>query len=136
MIEIERIHNLKEKVMYVLERFPDTRNDDALLTFRIINTYLPQECIYLFDTGERVIASEMNPTHKLWVNRAAAKVYISTKALQRVREDNVKRIRAKIQNDKTNPRFLPTDSVVAMKRRINEEAWRRYARENNYSASV
>lgn len=40
------------------------------------------------------------------------------------KEDNVKRIRATIQNQKNQ--FLPTDEVIRKKRQIKEEEWRKY----------
>ena len=91
---------LKEKVLYVLERNPETRNDDAILTFTIIATYLPDEVIIKDN-----------------------KYFISTYALKRVREDNVKRIRATIQNE--DKKFLPTLESVRRQRKINEEDWRK-----------
>ena len=42
------------------------------------------------------------------------------------REDNVKRIRAIIQNDEHL--FLPTDAKVRKKRQINEQDWLDYVR--------
>lgn len=39
-------------------------------------------------------------------------------------QDNIKRIRAKIQNDMHE--FLPTTLEIALKRRISEEEWREY----------
>lgn len=92
---------LKEKILYVLEREPETRNDDALLTFKIIHAYYPDE-VKLIDN----------------------KWFISTKALRAVREDCVKRLRAVIQNEES--RFLPTTLEVAKKRKINEQVWRDY----------
>lgn len=106
---MEYLKNLREKVLYVLENFPDTRNDDAILTFHIIYTYLPDEML-----------------------NEKGKWYISTNALKRVREDHVKRIRADIQNG--NPRknipgrFLPSSEAIRRQRRISEEAWRNFLR--------
>lgn len=90
---------LKEKVLYVLERNPETRNDDAILTFTIIATYLPEEVII-----------------------KDGKYFISTYALKRIREDNVKRIRAIIQNEEH--KLLPTLESVRRQRKISEEQWR------------
>lgn len=104
---MEYLKNLREKVLYVLENFPATRDDDAILTFQIIFTYLRDEMI----------------TEK-------GKWYISTTALKRVREDHVKRIRADIQSG--NPRkqipgkFLPQNEAVRRQRRISEEEWRKF----------
>lgn len=97
-MDIERIHKLTEKVLYCLEKNPATRNDDALLTINIIQTYLPDE-----------------------VMDREGRLFISARALLRVREDAVKRIRAKIQNEEG--RFLPTSEAVRKARKISEEAW-------------
>lgn len=98
--------NLKDKILYILEKYPETRDDDALLTFTIIREYYPDEVKLIED-----------------------KWFISTKALRIIREDNVKRLRATIQNEEH--RFLPTKSDVVKKRKINEQVWREYlSREN------
>ena len=96
---MDRIKMLKDKVLYVLNRYPETRNDDALLTFTIIATYLPEEVLVKDN-----------------------KHYISTYALKLIREDGVKRIRAVIQNEEH--KFLPTLESVRRQRKIGEEEWR------------
>lgn len=96
---MDRIKMLKDKVLYVLNRYPETRNDDAILTLTIIATYLPDEVLVQDD-----------------------KHYISTYALRLIREDNVKRIRAVIQNEEH--KYLPTLEAVRRQRKISEEEWR------------
>lgn len=108
-MEIAKINLLTEKVRYCLEKYPETRNDDALLTLRIIQAYLPEDV--------HLIAVPDSPKPV---------AFVRYRALMRVREDNVKRIRAKIQNEEGL--FLPTDPKVREKRKINEEAWLKWAR--------
>jgi len=95
------LDNLKEKILFCLENFEITRNDDAQLTFFIIHKYLPNEII-----------------------QVEGKWFISTEALKQVREDNVKRLRAIVQN--LEHRFLPTTEEVRKKRKIGEQEWRIY----------
>jgi len=97
---------LKDKVLFILDKYPPTRNCDAQLTFQIIQEYMPDEMFE--DNGK-------------W--------FISTLALKKIREDNVKRVRCIIQNKEK--RFLPTEEVVRKKRSINEETWLQYIREEN-----
>lgn len=106
---MEYLKNLRAKVLYVLENFPATRNDDAILTFQIIHQFLPDE---------------MLQKEKKW--------YISTLALKQVREDHVTRLRRDIQNGNvkklTPGKFLPTSETVRRQRGISEEAWRQFLR--------
>lgn len=99
------IRRLQEQVLYCLERIPETRNSDVRLTNAIWWVYYRQKLI-LNDRGEPMVRLK--------------DLYFLP------REDNVKRIRAKIQNDEKRPRFLPTDWLVAKQRKINEEVWWRY----------
>ena len=105
-MEIARIEKLTEKVRWVLEHQPDTRNDDVLLTYRIIEQYRPDDVRQVEVDGKPVL-------------------FIRARAVFAVREDQVKRIRAKIQNELGE--FLPTDPEVRRKRKISEEAWQRWA---------
>lgn len=105
-MEIARIEKLTEKVRACLEKHPDTRDDDVLLTYRIIETYRPDDV--------RQIEVDGSPV-----------VFIRARAVFAVREDQVKRIRAKIQNELGE--FLPTNPEVRRKRKISEEAWQRWA---------
>lgn len=83
----------------ILELYPHTRNDDAQLTFAIIWKYLPKEVIQM-----------------------DGRSFISTDALKTVREDNVKRIRAKYNEEGF---YLPTDSKVIERRKSNQKDWKR-----------
>lgn len=112
--QIEKLKDLKSKVLEILEKYENTRNDDAILTFMIIYTYLRDEMFV-----KKVIDVD---------GIAKDKYYISTTALKMVREDHVKRIRAKIQNDEL--KFLPTKEEVRKARRISETTWHYYLTKN------
>lgn len=90
---------LIDQVEYILKTQPKTRNSDVQLTFAIIYTYARKEMICIND-----------------------KWYISTQALKDFREDNIKRIRCRFQNDL----FLypPTDPEVIKQRKQQEIVWR------------
>lgn len=91
---------LKEKVLNVLEKYPDTRNSDITLTLRIWLEY-----------------------HRNDISVFEGKNYVRlTKIFDLPREDNIKRIRAKIQNEEYL--FLPTDPNIIKKRKLNEKKWR------------
>jgi len=95
------MNHLKEKVIHCLEKNPTTRNDDAQLTFNIIHEYYRDEMFY---------------------DEKKDKWFISTYALKIIREDHVKRIRAKLNEE---GKFLPTDEKVFKQRRLNEKYWRK-----------
>ena len=95
--------HLKHKVEHCLKKYPETRNSDIKLTNSIWVEYY----------YTRLIKDE--------------KGNLAVKLLDLYdlpREDNVKRIRAKIQNEEN--RLLPTSKKVAKQRRINEDKWRAY----------
>lgn len=81
---------------------------------------------------ERSRNSDIRLTHAIWVTyyRKHIKMidgqpYVQMKAMYDLpREDNIKRIRAKIQNDLHE--FLPTDPEVARKRGWEIDEWRAY----------
>jgi len=93
---------LKEQVLDCLQNYPDTRNSDIKLTNSIWYKYYPDK-IQKNDKGELTV--KLLDLYNL------------------PREDNVKRIRAIIQNNEG--RFLPTDLEVIKQRRINEHKWRK-----------
>lgn len=76
--------------------------------------------------------SDIRLTQVLWWNHYRSymkmidgKVYVNVAHLYDLpREDNIKRIRAKIQNDLKE--FLPTDPAIAKKRGWKEDEWREY----------
>lgn len=97
------LKNLKSEVEHCLREFPDTRNSDIKLTNAIWVT---------FYSGRLKTDENGN-----WVVRLLD-IY------DLPHEDNVKRIRAKFQNEKKL--FLPTSKEVAKQRKINEEDWRKH----------
>ena len=94
---------LRDQVIYCLTQDPHSRNSDIRLTqvlwWNYYNSY--------FIKGE----------DDKWLIRVGDLWSLP-------REDNIKRVRAKIQNDEN--KFLPTDPEVCRKRKIKEEDWRRY----------
>lgn len=94
--------DLKIKILEVLEKYPETRNSDIRLTQAIWYFYY-QPIIKVIDN----------------------KQYIALKDLSELpSQDDIKRIRAKIQNDEH--KFLPTNWAIAKLRKWNEEDWRRF----------
>jgi len=95
---------LRDMVETVLKDVEETRNSDIKLTIAIWIKYYPD--------------------HVLNTSRGD-KTGIFLESLYKLpREDNVKRIRAKIQNDEK--KYLPTDPDVRRKRKISEEEWYSY----------
>lgn len=95
------IKKLTVRVLEVLESNEESRNSDQYLTLCIWNRYYPS-----------VIKRD-----------ADNKPYVYLRDVMELpREDNVKRIRAKIQN--VQKKFLPTKEEVARKRGINIDEWR------------
>lgn len=105
-----KIKNLKKHVLAVLESTPKSRDSDQYLTLCIWNRYYGSRLIELDIQGEKV------------------KVVPLKSIMDLPREDNVKRIRAKIQNEEG--KFLPTSLEVAKQRKINEDVWRKYTLNN------
>ena len=106
-----RIRKLREKVLAVLEAVPESRNSDQYLTLCIWNRYYPGLLTEVeLPTGQK------------------AKAVLLRNVMELPREDNVKRIRAKIQNEEG--KFLPTSWEVAKQRKINEETWKAYCLNN------
>lgn len=91
---------LREKVLKVLENYPDSRNSDVTLTLRIWLVY-----------------------HEKELAKFEGKNYVRlNKIFELPREDNVKRIRAKIQNEEHL--WLPTDPKIIKRRKLKEQEWR------------
>lgn len=89
-------------VLDCLERFPETRNSDVALTIKIWEEYHKSKIMVDFQSKRNYVFLE--------------------DIFDLPREDGIKRIRAKIQNEKLM--FLPTDLEVARQRDINYEVWR------------
>ncbi len=97
-MEYAQIKNLKGQVDKTLRDYPVTRNSDITLMLFIWKLYYPQ---LLIDDGKSVNLKEI---YRL------------------PREDNIKRVRAKIQNEEK--KYWPTDEKVAQARGINAEEWK------------
>src|SRR3990167_3551566 len=106
------LKTLDKQVRYILERVPDTRNSDIALTIEVWKTFYGSRLRVLdhdnFTSGRKDLYVNVNDLYEL------------------PREDNVKRVRAKIQNDEK--KFLPTEVNVAIKRGWKEAEWRSYLR--------
>lgn len=89
-------------VLDCLQRFPETRNSDIALTIKVWEEHYKSKIMVDFQTKRSFVYLE--------------------DMFDLPREDGIKRVRAKIQNDKLM--YLPTDLEVARQRDINEEVWR------------
>ncbi len=99
---------LKSRVLYILEKYPFTRNDDLVLTLYLWREFYPS----------KIQRDENN------------KAYIFVEDIKLLpREDHIKRVRANIQNKEN--KFLPTDINVVKARKLNEEIWREKMRFND-----
>lgn len=103
MPQTKVIKQLKRKVLHILKEYPKSRDSDIWLTLQIWNIYYPQRIKEV--DGVKMIALK--------------------DIMDLPREDNVKRIRAKIQNEENL--YLPNSFEVAKQRGINEENWRAWA---------
>jgi hypothetical protein len=103
-----RRNELKNQILNILREIPETRNSDITLSIELWKRYHP-EYIKKNNTGELGI----------WL-----------KDLYNLpSQDNVKRIRALVQNEEG--KFLPTSWEVAKQRKIKEEEWLNYIRDNS-----
>ena len=97
------LNTLKGQVELILSTHEYTRNSDIALMIEIWKRFYPT-LIKTGTTGEQGI----------WLKDL----------YDLPREDNIKRMRASFQNDKTDPKYLPTDWAVAKQRGINAQVWR------------
>ena len=105
-----KIKNLKNKVRKMLSLYPETRNSDITLTIRIWNEYFPKRII---------------------LNTRDNRQYVALDDLFELpREDHIKRVRAKIQNEEG--KYLPTEWKVAEKRGIEQDKWHKAMAFNHY----
>jgi len=97
-----KIKKLKDQVEYILKEKPETRNCDIKLTIEIWKEFYLDKLAHSKKDGE---------------------YYIKLDKLKEVpRQANIKRARAKFQNDRKE--YLPTKWSVAKQRRIEEDEWR------------
>lgn len=92
-----QLKNMKEKVEYCLREYEETRENDAQLTLSIIKTFLPGEVKFIDGT-----------------------YFFSMDSLKAVREDHVKRVRAKFNQDGF---YLATNPEVIKKREKARRVW-------------
>ena len=93
---------------------------------------LEKQIRHTLSIDEKSRNSDIRLTQMLWwhhyknlTRMIDGKVYINIANLYNLpREDNIKRIRAKIQNDLKE--YLPTDPKIAKKRGWQEDEWREY----------
>lgn len=104
-IEFKKLKNFHRVVEDTLKRYPVTRNSDVTLTWYIVYLYYPNEAM-----------------------EANGRYWTSVRVQSLVREDRVKRARAKIQNEEG--KHLPSDPAVRAARKITEEAYRLYLGKN------
>ncbi len=96
---------LKDKILYCLNKDEQSRNSDVRLTQAVwVNFH--RDRLFANDQGELCVK-----IHDLF---------------ELPREDNIKRIRATIQNNPQKPQFLPTSYEVRRQRGILEQTWRAY----------
>lgn len=95
---------LRDMVETVLRDAEDTRNSDVTLTIEIWRRYYPE--------------------HILNTSKGEKSGLFLGSLYELPREDNVKRIRAKLQNEEN--KYLPTIEAVRVKRKISEESWYKY----------
>ena len=95
---------LYKRIKVILETFPDTRNSDILLTTTLWENYYPNKVILQESTGRKFVSIE--------------DLYILP------REDHIKRLRAKIQNEERE--FLPTDLKILVERAKLSREWKDY----------
>lgn len=101
----KKIANLHKMVSAFLRDFPDLRNDDIALQIALIRHKYPSA---------------------VRVSQVDGFEYVTIWALKRFTQDNVKRVRAKIQNEEGL--YLPGDPAVRKARKIKEEEWEKWAR--------
>lgn len=100
---MSQIKYLKTQVTKILVKDEQSRNSDIRLTQCIWWEFYQEKMVKLEDGSVAVRLRDM---------------------FDLPREDNIKRIRAKIQNE--DHKFLPTDPEIRRKRQIKEEEWREY----------
>ena len=100
-----RLNTLKGQVEQVLRDNVESRNSDITLMLEIWRRFYPQRIRTNAQGKEGVYLQDIYDLP---------------------REDNVKRIRAKFQNHKTTPQYLPTELAIVKARKINEDLWKKH----------
>lgn len=109
---------LRKQILTILSSTPKARDSDQYLTLCIWNRFYPTRIFNVEKT---------TPEGKIIKEKAIRLIDI----MEMPREDNIKRIRAIIQNEEKL--FLPTSLEVAKQRKIEENDWRAYIKQNHLS---
>lgn len=96
---------LKNAIEYILKTHPSTRDSDITLMIELWKYYYPSS---------------------LMTGKSGNQAVLLDKLYDLPREDNIKRLRAHIQN--VDKKYLPTNWHVAKQRKINEQEWKEYIR--------
>ncbi len=107
------IKKLRGAILEILKDYPKARDSDQWLTLKLWAVYFPSKMHQELD-------EDGQPQGRKFV-------YLED-IMNLPREDNVKRLRAKIQNEEGL--YLPTSWAVAKKRGINEVEWKHYCLTN------
>ncbi len=99
------LETVEGNVRKILEKYPETRNNDLLLILCYLRYVVHLKCY----------GSEK--PHRLWIQD---KDVNSIKSL-----DGIKRVRQKIQNE--YHKFMPTDPEIRKRRKISEDIFKKYA---------
>ena len=113
--------SLKKQILYCLEQYPETRNNDISLTIKVWLNFPA----YNEDKGRNV---------KMIYSEKTKKYYVELSDLHWLqREDVIKRERAIIQN--VEKRFLPTDPKIAEFRKRNGRGETKWLKEHGYKTN-
>jgi len=94
---LERLRTTKDRVLYILERYPETRNDDRYLWLIYIRLFCPEMSRYIKFIPYSVLKNA-------------------------VQFETIRRVRQRIQEAGL---YLPTDPKVAKRRKRLSEAYRK-----------
>ncbi len=101
------LETVEQNVRNILEKYPETRNNDLLLILCYLRYVVRLKCY-----GSR-------RPHKLWIRDADVNRLKSLEGIRRVRQKIVKK----------HPELLPTDPNVIKRRNGAEKMFQEYARE-------
>mgnify|MGYP001612875574 CR=1 FL=1 len=107
--------HLKKEIEHCLEKYPESRNDDVYLTSALWWEFHSKS---LIESGKaKMIDGDL---------------FINLRAIQTLpREDHIKRIRAKIQNEEF--RFTPTNPEVIKLREASRRKWKAKMNNDKYN---
>jgi len=107
-ITVQKLNNLTQRVEFILDRYPETRNSDLELQAQV--------CIQFYPPFESAIYN--------W--RDFVSVMRSLPTL-----DFIARARRKVIQKNDYKKYLPTIKEVAIARGINEAVWTEYAQQSD-----